>query len=399
MFKSTKYRLYPNKEQKVLLDKHFGCVRFIYNFGLELKNKTYQETGKSISRYEIQAKIPILKKEKGFLKDVNSLSLQASLVNLDNAFSKFFKKTADYPNFKSKHISRDSFQVVQNVKVIGNKLFIPKFKQGIEVVISRPIIGEIKTCTVSKSPSGKYFISILTDTGIEIPTQLPLNLDKSIGLDVGIKTFVTLSTGEKIDNPKWISKSAKKLHRQQRIMSRRNKQSKRRDKQRQIVAVIHEKIANQRKDFHHKISKNIVDENQVICIEDLSIKNMIKNRRLSKAISDCGWGQFLSFIQYKAKWKGHTIIKIGRFEPSSKMCSCGKINNNLKQSDRTWKCSCGLEHDRDILAANNIKKFALLKPNFVGQELPEITLGESGNIIKNDLKCCSTNRESVRSLA
>jgi putative transposase len=377
MFKATKYRLYPKEEQKVLLDKHFGCSRLIYNFGLELKNKTYQETGKSISRYDIQAKLPELKIEKPFLKEVNSLSLQATLVNLETAFSKFFKKESDYPKFKCKGKSTDSFQVVQNVEVIGNKLHIPKFKDGIEIVISRPIVGEIKTCTISKTPTNKYFISISTGDGKELPIPNKLDLTNAIGIDLGIKTFATLSTGEKFDNPKHLSKKLKKLKKQQKILSRRKKESNRRKKQKLKVAIIHEKIKNCRKDFHHKLSTKIVDENQVICIEDLAVKNMVKNRKLSKAISDCGWSQFVSFLSYKANWNGKTIIKIGRFDPSSKMCSCGKINNNLKLSDRTWKCLCGLEHDRDILAANNIVKFATLKQNLVGQELPEITLGEN----------------------
>jgi len=399
MFKATKFRLYPTKEQRILLDKHFGCCRLIYNFGLELKNKTYQETGKSISRYEIQGKIPELKKEKGFLREVNSLSLQASLVNLESAFSKFFKKTAKYPNFKSKSSSVQSFQVVQSTRIENNRVYIPKFKKGIKVVLSKEIIGNIKTCTVSKTSTGKYFISILTDNEEQIPKKLPLDFSKAIGIDLGIKTFAMLSNGEKIDNPKHLSKKAKRLARQQRIMSRRKKGSKRRDKQRKKVAIIHEKIANQRKDFHHKLSRRIVDENQVICIEDLAVKNMVKNRKLAKAISACGWSQFVNFLTYKADWEGHSIIKIGRFDPSSKMCTCGKVNQNLKLSDRTWTCSCGLTHDRDLLAAKNIVKFATLKQNFVGQELPEITLGESDRISKKDLKCYSTNRESAKSLA
>ena len=395
MLRATKYRIYPTEEQKVLLEKHFGCARLIYNFGLDLKNKTYQETGKSISRYDIQKLLPELKKTKEFLSEVNSASLQSSLINLETAFTKFFKKTAKYPNFKSKYSSKQSFQLAQSVYVVGNKLDIPKFKQPIKIVVHRPIVGEIKTCTISRTLTNKYFISVLMDDGINIPDKLPLDFSKAVGLDLGIKTFVTLSTGEKFDNPKCLSKREKYLARQQRILSRKKKGSKNRTKQKLVIAKIHEKITNQRKDFHHKLSRKIVDENQVICIEDLSVKNMVQNRKLSKSISDCGWGQFVSFIHYKANWKGHSVIKIGRFDPSSKMCSCGKINNNLQLSDRTWTCKhCGVTHDREVLAAKNILKFATLQQNLLGQELPDVKPPEK--LSSSDLRKMIVKTTSVK---
>ena len=398
MLRAQKYRIYPNKEQVVLMDKHFGCSRFIYNWGLDIKNKYYQEHQKSISIYEVINKLPDLKKDKPFLKEVNSLSLQKTLINLESAFSAFFKKNSDFPKFKCKNKSKDSFQVVQNVVIEGNKLYLPKFKKPIKIVISKDIIGEIRTCTVSRNSTGKYFISVLVENGAELPKATTKG--KAIGIDLGIKTFVTLSGGVKIYNPKHLTKKEKYLKKQQRILSRRKKGSKRRDKQRKKVARIHEKIANQRSDFHHKLSRKIVDENQVIVIEDLAIANMVKNRCLAKAIQSCGWGEFTRQLAYKAEWKGHTIVKIGRFQPSSKMCTCGAINNNLKLSDRTWTCpSCGTTHDRDVLAANNILKFGLLKLQSLGQELPESTLGESDKVSAMKPKCHSVNRESARSSA
>lgn len=362
MIKAYKYRIYPNKVQEEMFSKHFGSARFVYNWGLENKIKIYQTTGKGISCFDLIKKmVAELKPEHVWLSEVNSQSLQMSLRNLDNAFTKFFKKSAKFPKFKSKH-GKQSFQCPQHCSVdfSSNKINIPKIK-NIKIKIDREFTGKIKTVTISKTPTGKYFVSILVDNGINLPATNNPTKDKSIGVDLGIKDFAVLSTGEKITNPKHLKSSEKRLKRKQRQLSKKKKGSANRSKACKKVALLHEKVANKRKDFLHKLSKRLIDENQAVCLEDLAVKNMIKNQHLSKAISAVGWGMFRSFCEYKAEWYGKTTIIIGRFEPSSKMCdNCGSINRNLKLKDRSWACGCGATHDRDILAARNILNFAFV---------------------------------------
>lgn len=363
MLKAYRYRLYPTKTQEVLLAKHFGCARYIYNYGLERKIKSYSETKKSISRFAIQADLPKLKKSEAtkWLSEVNSLSLQAALLNLDMAFTRFFRKKKGFPKFKSKRDARQSFQVPQNTEVDydANRVFLPKFKEGIKCKFDRRFSGKIKTSTISRTPTGKYFISILVETEDTIPNKAPIDENKAVGVDLGIKTFATLSDGTEIQNPKYLKKALKKLKRLQRSVSRKVNGSNTRKKTVKLLARQYEKVTNKRKDFLHKTSKYLIDHYDTICLETLSASNMMKNHGLAQAIQNIGIYTFNSYMDYKAEWYGKNIIRIGRFEPSSKMCSCGHIRRELKLSDRVWTCpACGSVNQRDLLAAQNIKKFA-----------------------------------------
>ena len=370
-YKAYKYRIYPNKSQEELILKHIGCCRYIYNYGLEKKIKVYQESKQGISRFDLQSDLVVLKKqqETSWLKEVNSLSLQASLANLDTAFTRFFKEKKGFPKFKSKKVGNQSFQVVQNTKVDfdKNKLFLPKFKSGIKCIFHRQFEGEIKTSTISKTPAGKYFISILVKVNDDNPNKVPIDENQAVGIDLGIKTFATLSDGIEIQNPKNLKKSMKRLKRLQKDVSRKQKESNNRKKSVKLLAIQHEKVSNRRNDFLHKTSKFLIDNYDTICLETLSAKNMMQNHKLAQALSDIAIGTFNSYIDYKAEWYGVNILRIGQFAPSSRMCTCGVVNKDLKLSDRVWKCpSCGRTNQRDLLAANNIKKFAFCKNNTVG---------------------------------
>lgn len=380
MLKAYKYRLYPNKKQSELLNKHFGSVRFVYNLGLDKKIKAYQNDKKRLTKFDLDKELTLLKTDINFawLKEVNAQSLQAANRHLDIAFTNFFRKSQKFPKFKSKHNNNHSFEIPQHIKIENNKLFIPKFKEGINIVIDRIHKGEIRQATISKRPSGKFFVSILCETN-EIPKQKSkINPSTTLGIDLGLKHFIVASDNKKYENHKFLNKSLKKLKKEQKSLSRKLKGSLNKDKQRTKVAKIYEKITNQRMDFLHKLSSKLVSENQTICIEDLNVKGMIKNHNLAKAISDASWSKFIGLLTYKCDWNGVNLLTIGRFEPSSKMCSCGEINNELSLNDREWTCkSCNTTHDRDILAANNIKNFAL---NALGSERPEVTPTESKSL-------------------
>jgi len=373
--KSYKYRIYPNQKQRELLEKHFGSVRFVYNWGLEKKIKAYQRNKKRISCFDLIKELTILKKKKDFqwLNEVNSQSLQMSLRNLDNAFTSFFRKHNRFPRFKSKKKNRDSFQIPQHLK-LNNKLTIPKIS-NIKIKLSKKIEGKIKTTTLSKTPTNKYFISILVEQDKQLSKKPKITEKTTIGIDLGIKMFATISDGKKIENPKYLKKIEKKLIRQQRRLSKKKKGSNNKNKQRLKVVLIHEKINNQRSDFLHKITHQLTHENQVksIAIEDLDVSSLLKNHYLAKSISDVSWREFRRQLEYKCDWYGRNLLAIGRFEASSKTCSCGYINQELKLSDRKWTCpECKTTHDRDLLASQNIKRFAL-----IGSGRPKLTLVES----------------------
>lgn len=368
MYKARKYRIYPTNSQKELIHKHCGSVRFLYNLALETKTTAYLGNRVNLSRYDLQKQVVDLKKELPWLKETNSQSLQSALINLDEAYKKFFKG-AGFPKFKKK-TNGGSFAVPQNVIVENDLLIIPKFKEGIKIVLHRTINGTIKSATISVTPTGKYFVSILCDTKEEIPTKAPIEENTTIGVDLGIKDFLTTSDGEVVDNPKYLKNNIDRLKVLQRRASKKKKWSSNRRKANKRVALLHEKITNQRQDFLHKVSTKLIRENQTIALETLGISNMIKNHNLAQAISDVSWSEFNRMIEYKAEWYGVNVLRIGRFTPSSKACECGVINKDLKLSDRVWKCkSCGRVNERDYLAARNIKKFALYKESS-GQELP-----------------------------
>lgn len=367
MYKAYKYRIYPTNAQKELIHKHCGSVRFLYNLALETKTTAYLGYKASLSRYDLQKQMVDLKKELPWLKEINSQSLQVALLNLDTAYSNFFKGKSDFPKFKKKS-NGDSFNVPQNVIISDNKLIIPKFKEGIKIKLHRNLVGAVKQATVSFTPTGKYFVSILCDTGEDVPSKPKITEEDSIGVDLGIKDFLVTSEGEVIWNPKFLRKSIERLKVLQRRASKKQKGSNNKKKANKRVAVLHEKITNQRQDFLHKTSTKLIRENQTICLENLGVSNMMKNHNLAQAISDVSWSEFNRMIEYKAEWYGVNILRIGRFVPSSKTCECGKINKDLKLSDRTWRCECGKVMERDLNAARNIKKFALFKEKS-GQEL------------------------------
>lgn len=381
MLKTYKYRLYPNKEQSILLNKHFGCTRWLYNYALNKKVTTYTSEKKHLSRFDLQKNLPSLKKneETSWLAEVNSQSLQSTLKNLDAAFIRFFREKKGFPKFKSKKTNNFSFTVPQSIDVNFDihKVSFPKFKEGINFIVDRKFLGEIRQATVKKMPSGKYFIFILVNTEGKIKKAPKPKIEKAIGIDLGIKDFLIMSDGTKINNPTFLKKSLKKIKREQRWLSRKQKGSKNREKQRIVVAKHYEHITNQRIDFLQKLSSKLVCENQAttFCLEDLSVKNMMKNHNLAQAISDVSWSKFIRFMSYKCEWYGKNMLFIGRFDPSSKMCShCGHINHELKLSDRVWICpKCGKKHDRDINAANNILCFAFHLKNKIGRESSEFT--------------------------
>ena len=388
IYNTYKYRLYPTKSQEILLAKTFGCCRFVYNRALAIKTSLYKKEKKGISVFQLSKEMVKWKDEEEmkWLKEVNSQALQMSLRFLDVAYTNFFKKRAAFPKFKSKHNNRQSFCNSQNTKISwdSNKVYIPKFRDGIRVILHRKIEGKIKSSTVSKTPSGKYFISILVEqdkNNLKLPKPKET---KTLGIDLGIKNFATFSDGTIIENPKFLSKKLRQLKRQQRKLSRKKKGSNNRNKQRLKVAKSHEKVANSHKDFLHKLTHQITEKQGYtsIAIEDLNVRDMIekgKKNKLSKHISDIGWGYFRQFLTYKCERAGKNLLVIGRFEPSSKLCLCGYLNKNLTLKDREWDCpECKQHHKRDELAAQNIKHFAFCKQNtnkknLIPQELRKST--------------------------
>jgi putative transposase len=369
MLKAFKYRLYPTKKQANQFNQHIGSCRFVYNWALDTKIKTYEQTGKSVSRYELNKMMPTLKEQHEWLSDVNSQALQGMTVQVESAFKRFFREKEGFPKFKSKKNPIQSFPIPQHYVVDFENGIIKLPKIGnVKVVLHRTFEGTPKTATISRTPTRKYFISILVDNGKEIPVKQVFDESTTIGVDVGIKDFAITSTGEKVENPKYLKNSLDRLKCLQKRVSKKVKGSKNRNKARQQLSKLHEIIANQRNDFQNKICFKLISENQAIALETLNVKGMIKNHCLAQAIGDVAWSSFVTKLEYKAEWFGKTILRIGRFEPSSKTCSvCGATNNTLTLKDREWECiECKTKHDRDINAAINIKKFALIAQNLIG---------------------------------
>ena len=303
-----------------------------------------------------------LEKDCTWLREVNSQSLQAALLNLDMAYANFFKGRGKFPNFKTRS-GKQSFLCPQNITIENGWLCIPKFKKGINIVLHREINGIIKSATLSKTLTGKYFVSILTETKDVIPAKNIIDTKTTVGIDLGIKTFAVLSDGTEFENQKYLKQSLQRLKILQRRVSRKVKGGSNRKKSVKRLATLHEKITNQRKDFLHKVTDAITKQYDTVCVEDLAVSNMIKNHKLSQSISDVGWGMFGIFLKYKADWRGNNILEIGKFEPSTKLHNtCGYINKDLTLKDREWACpKCGKVVNRDVNAAINIKNFALLK--------------------------------------
>ena len=346
-----KFRLDPNQEQQTLLNKHFGSVRWTYNYFLNQRKTEYLNNKKSLNYYDQAAELTKIKKVNEWLKEINSQTLQYSLKCLDMAYQGFFNKRTKFPNFKSKR-NKNSFTIPQNVRYDGTKLIVPKFLDGIEMIMERQIKGIIKHCNISKTPTGKYFVSILTELEYQ-----PINkTNQSVGIDLGIKDFLVLSNGTKIKNHRFLKHYERILAENQKYLSRKTKQSNRYEKQRLKVARIYEKITNSRMDLIHKTTTNLIKQFDTIYLEDLNVKGMMKNHKLAKAIGDVSWGKFIDVLEYKALWNDKSVVHIDRFFPSSKTCSkCGWINNHLTLKDRNWICpECNSVHDRDFNAAINI---------------------------------------------
>lgn len=358
MHKALKVRLYPNQQQAQKLSQVMGSCRWWYNYALNLCNETYKQTGKGLGRTAINAYLPQLKKEKEtvWLADCYSQCLQSVTLNLTKAFKNFFEKRAKYPRFKSYH-GKQSCQYPQNVKIENGSLKIPQIGL-VKASIHRLFDGQIKTVTVSKTPTGKYFASILFETEQDIPKVSITG--KICGIDLGIKDFAIVHDGSKTSkyqNPRHLKKYEKNQKRKQQKLTRKEKGSKNREKAKKLVAKVHEKISNTRQDYLHKLSRKIVNDNQVVVVEQLNTKGMLKNHKLAKAISDVGWGMFVNFLDYKLKEKGGLLVEIDRWFPSSKTCSnCLYQMSDMPLDIREWVCpSCGNQHDRDENASLNIR--------------------------------------------
>lgn len=375
-------------EQAELLARHFGCARFVYNHFLNQRKEQYRLTGKSDNYYAQAKSLTELKKQEAtaWLKEVNAQSLQFALRSLDAAYTNFFQKRAKFPSFKSKH-TKNSFTVPQHVSIAGGRLFFHKFKEGIKCRVHREITGKVGKATISKTPSGKYFVSVFTEEEYVTPVK---KSGKAVGVDMGLKDLLITSDGEIFKNNRNTKRYERKLAKAQQHLSRKKKGSRGFENQKLKVARIHEKIANSRADYLHKCSISLVRRYDTICIEDLNVKGMERNHRLAKSITDASWGNFVSMLTYKAEWNGKNVVKIDRYFPSSQTCNvCGYVNKHTKDlSVREWECSvCHTHHDRDVNAAINILRFGR---NHTSAGTVDYTGGEE---IRADL---SESRSSVK---
>ncbi|MGF1676552.1 MAG: RNA-guided endonuclease InsQ/TnpB family protein [Rivularia sp. (in: cyanobacteria)] len=359
LHKTVQVRLYPTKEQQTQLAQAFGCSRWWWNYALNKSIESYKETGKGLGRSALNALLPALKKAEDtcWLAECYSQVLQATTLNLTTAYKNFFEKRAGFPSFKSKH-GKQSIQYPQNVKIVDGNVKIPGNIGVVKAKIHRPIEGKVKTVTISKTPSGKYFASILTQTEQDNPTTTS---GKIYGVDLGLNHFAVVTDGEKVskyDNPKHLVKHDKNLKRKQKKLARKLHGSNSRNKYRKIVAKVYERVSNSRQDFLHKLSYKLVSDSQAVIVENLNVKGMVRNHKLAKSISDCGWGTFINFLAYKLKRKGGNLVEIDRWFPSSKLCSnCFYQMGEMPPDVREWTCPhCGTRHDRDGNAAINIRE-------------------------------------------
>jgi putative transposase len=350
--RAYQYRFYPTDEQAQILARTFGCARYAYNFALRLRTDAYYKEQKRIGYHDTSAALTRLKQHHIWLTEVASVPLQQALRHLDRAFRNFFEGRAKHPTFKRKQGDQSISYVGTAFKLTGTTLTLAKMDAPLDIVWSRPLPGKPTTVTVSKDTAGRYFVSILVEEDIK---PLPV-VNKQVGLDLGLKSMVITSDGHTHGNPKFAASDEKKLAKAQRRHAKKKKGSQNRVKARLKVARIHAKIADRRRDYQHKLSTHIIRENQVVCVESLQVKNMVKNHCLAQAISDVGWSEFVRQLEYKAEWYGRTLAKIDKFYPSSKRCfDCGHVLDSLTLDVRIWTCpECGVVHDRDINAAQNI---------------------------------------------
>ena len=383
MLKATKVRLYPTAEQRQELAFQFGAMRWVYNYALDWRSKSWKGKGEKITKRMTLDRLVELKatKETAWLKNADSQALQQSVMHLDDAYQRFFKKLGRHPRYKNKH-GKQSMSYPQRVKIVaGCSLYLPKVGT-VKAVLHREIEGKIKTVTVSRTQTGKYYASILCED--DQPTHEPvkaIEAESVTGLDMGLTHLAIASTGEKQKNPRFVKQAAANLRRKQKSLSRKRKGSSNRSKARVLVAKAHERTANTRNDFQHKLSKRLVDENQAICVETLKVKNMLRNRKLAKHIADASWGELLRKLDYKSVWSGKHLVKIDQWFASSKTCSgCGTKVEELPLSVRQWTCrTCQQEHDRDINAAQNIRQQGILKLKAEG-----LSVSACGGLRKTD---------------
>jgi putative transposase len=360
MLKAVKVRIYPTDSQQVHLAQAFGNVRWVWNQSLAVMSLTYKETGKGLSALDMKKQIPVWKVEFEWLKECYSQCLQQSVLNLSQAFINFFDGRAQYPTFKNRH-GRQSLQYPQNVKVLSDKeIKFPGLLGTVAAKVHRSVEGALRTVTVSRMPDGRYYASLLIDDGIAKLEQS--SEGKAIGIDLGLIDFAVTSDGSKYQNPRHLKKHERNLKRKQRKLSRKkDKTTAKRREAKRAVARVHSKISRVREDFLHKLSRKTVNENQVIVVENLAVKNMVKNHCLAKSISDAGWGVFTTMLKYKAEQDGKIYLEIGRFFPSSHLCSNTLLSiPKMDLSVRLFDCPrCGQKHDRDINAAINIRNEGL----------------------------------------
>lgn len=369
MLKAYKYRIYPTTDQKVLLNKTFGCCRFVYNRMLDLKKQAYEKDKTNISTYDLIKEIPMLKTKYDWLKEPSSICLQKAVFNLGAAFDNFFReikkgnKKLGFPKYKNKY-KNNSCKYDLNIHVYQdiNKIKIPKIGL-VKTHFDRHPKGVLKSITISKSPTNKYYASCVYETGEVIPTKPEITKHDAVGIDLGLKDFAILSNGEKILNPRFYEEVDCKIKRLQRFESRKKKGSNRKKRIRNKINRLYERKHNLTINFIHHTANSILSKNQTIVIEDLNVSGMMKNHCLAKSISEVSWSEFVRILTYKSQWYGKNLLKIGRFEPSSKTCSCcGYVLDHLSLSTRTWICpECGADHDRDHNAATNILNFGLTK--------------------------------------
>lgn len=370
MLRATKVRIYPTPEQAEYLNAQFGAVRFTYNKALHIKKQAYRRHGVSLSpRKALKPLLTVAKKSRkyGWLKEYDSIALQQAVINLDVAFSNFFnpKLKARFPAFKSKHGKQSSYHCV-GVKVLDRAIKVPK-TSPIEARLHREIMGTLKSITLSRSATGKYYASLLCDDGVEVPAK-PVLISNITGLDVGLSHYAIKSDGNKIANPHHLINASHNLRRKQKALFRKQKGSANRRKARIQLAGVHERVANARADFQHKLSRAIVDENQAVIVETLKSANMMKNHCLARAIGDAGWHGFITKLEYKAAEKGVHLVKLDQWFASSKTCHfCGHKMSEMPLHKRIWQCpECGVEHDRDINAAINIRHKGILELQAAG---------------------------------
>ena len=343
ILKAYKYRIYPDAKASQQLAQHFGAVRFVYNTALDLRQRYYQQFAKGISKRSVQDQFVALKKTPEFdwLNTINSQAILAALGHVHTAYQNFFRGTTRHPKFKSRKSGWQSFQAPQHVKVNFDMHCIQLPKIGwIKANLHRDFVGNIKTCTIKRNPAGHYYISVLVETPDELPIKSEIHEESTRGIDLGIKDFAIYDTGDKVANPRFLQINLARLGIEQKKLSRRKKGSNRRDKQKRGVARKYLSITNHRNNFLHQTSSALLRDSQAetVALEDLNLKGMIRNRKLSRHIADVAWGRFVEMLRYKAEWSGKNILFCNRFAPSTKTCSCGAVNHNLTLSDREWDC-------------------------------------------------------------